>query len=311
MINPISFGTRSNNNYSAPKSNGSNAFDINFDDIFEESGLGSNARTSQRVGKNLDYYDSEPSRPRKKRGSKPIVPVAITLSVLIAALGCLSAIRNQSAAYPPASGIVEDFEGEIPGETALKDLLNEDYEIAAPENNAAETTHADATEETPQATQAVGDKTPKEAKMTASNDCKEVIKNAEGYHSDAYKCPSGKNTIGWGHTKGVKPGDKITVDKAEKYLQEDIDECIKYIYANVKVPLTQGQFDALVSFVFNCGAGNFEDSTLLELLNEGNYEGAANEFPRWVYGTDPDTGEKVKLGGLVIRRAAEQALFLS
>lgn len=311
MINSISFGTRSNNNYSAPKSNGGNVPDVNFDDIFEKNGISFSPRASQEVGENFDYYDSEPSRSHKKRGSKPMVPVAITFAMLIAALGCLSTLRSQPAAYPLASGIVEDFEGEIPSETALENLLNEDYEIAAPENNAAETTHTNAIEETPQAAQVVSSKTPKEAEMTASNDCKEIIKNAEGYRSETYKCPSGKYTVGWGHTKGVKPGDKITVDKAEEYLQKDIDECIEYIYTHVKVPLTQGQFDALVSFIFNCGAGNFESSTLLELLNKGDYEGAADEFPRWVYGTDPETGKKVKLEGLVIRRMAEQTLFLS
>lgn len=97
----------------------------------------------------------------------------------------------------------------------------------------------------------------------------------------------------------------LTQDEAEKLL--DIDIKIKENELNklIKVPVTQNQYDALISFVFNLGIGNLKNSTLLRLLNQKNYKGAAQQFDRWVY-----AGNKV-LAGLVKRRAEEKELFLS
>ena len=89
------------------------------------------------------------------------------------------------------------------------------------------------------------------------------------------------------------------------FLRQDVAESERAVNQHVHVPLTQHQFDALVSFVFNLGAGNFRTSTLLKKLNARDYDGAAQEFGRWV-----QAGGKT-LPGLVRRREAESALFLT
>lgn len=133
----------------------------------------------------------------------------------------------------------------------------------------------------------------------------ELIKQFEGLRLKAYKCPAGIWTIGYGHTKGVYPGMTITEELADKFLVDDIWYFERGVESLVAVPLTQGQFDALVSFAFNVGADGLGDSTLLKKLNSGDYAGAADEFPKWVY----SRGKKLK--GLVRRRAAERELFLT
>ena len=110
-------------------------------------------------------------------------------------------------------------------------------------------------------------------------------------------------TIGYGHTKGVKPGQTCTREQALEWLREDLAWAEAAVSQYVKVPLAQHQFDALVSFTFNLGAGSLASSTLLRLLNQKDYAGAALQFPRWC------NGPNGPLPGLVRRRAAEQALF--
>lgn len=131
----------------------------------------------------------------------------------------------------------------------------------------------------------------------------DLIKSFEGLRLSAYRCPADIPTIGYGTTAGVKMGDTITKERAEELLREDVKRFEGYVNRLVKVPLTQGQFDALVSFVYNLGAGNLSSSTLLRLLNAGDYAGAAAQFERW-----NKAGGKT-LAGLVRRRAAERALF--
>lgn len=131
-----------------------------------------------------------------------------------------------------------------------------------------------------------------------------LIKQSEGIFLQAYRCPANVLTIGYGHTAGVQPGDVITAEQADTFLQEDVAESVRAVNRLVTVPLTQNQFDALVSFVFNLGIGNFRTSTLLKKLNAGDYSGAAEEFPRWVR-----AGGK-QLPGLIKRRDAEKTLFL-
>ena len=141
-----------------------------------------------------------------------------------------------------------------------------------------------------------------------SNKGREHLKHFEGLHLVAYLDAAGIPTIGWGHTKGVKAGDRITREKAEKLLDDDINDharCVarlldKAIFAGLK----QGQYDALVSFVFNVGCGAFERSTMRKMLNSGEHERAASEFPRWNKG-----GGKV-LAGLTRRRAAEKRMYM-
>lgn len=131
----------------------------------------------------------------------------------------------------------------------------------------------------------------------------DLIKSFEGLRLSAYKCPADVWTIGHGTTAGVKPGQTITKERAEELLREDVERFEAQVLRLVKVPLSQGQFDALVSFTYNLGAGNLSNSTLLRLLNAGDYAGAADQFDRW-----NKAGGKV-LAGLVRRRAAERALF--
>ncbi|KAA1194837.1 lysozyme [Photorhabdus heterorhabditis] len=131
------------------------------------------------------------------------------------------------------------------------------------------------------------------------------LKIYEGCSLTAYLCPARVWTIGYGHTRGVKPGDAITDEQATQFLLEDLAPVYLTIESNVKVPLTQGQFDALCSFIFNCGAGAFVRSTLLKKLNACDYKGAANEFMRW-----NQAGGRI-LPGLDARRASERTMFLS
>ena len=133
----------------------------------------------------------------------------------------------------------------------------------------------------------------------------DLIKNFEGCRLTAYRCPANILTIGYGHTGAdVSTGQKITQEQAEKLLKSDLLVHCNNVSRLVKVPLTQNQFDALVSFEFNVGYGNFASSTMLKLLNQKKYREAAAQFDRWVY-----ANRKV-LAGLVKRRAAEKTLFL-
>ena len=130
-----------------------------------------------------------------------------------------------------------------------------------------------------------------------------LIKEFEGLRLEAYLCPAKVWTIGYGHTKTAKPGMRITEGGAEALLRHDLEWVESTINKNVKVPLTQNQYDALASFIYNVGAGAFRKSTLLRLLNQGDYDGAAGQFQRW-----NKAGGKV-LRGLTRRRQAEAEKF--
>ncbi|CAO99379.1 lysozyme (plasmid) [Azospirillum brasilense] len=136
-----------------------------------------------------------------------------------------------------------------------------------------------------------------------------IVKEAEGLYLTAYRCPAGVPSVGWGHTAGVKMGQTISRAQAEAYLAADMAEAAAAVDRLVKVPITDNQRGALSSFVMNLGAGNLQESTLLRLLNQRDYAGAADQFGRWVYATV--NGVKTELPGLVKRRAAERALFLT
>lgn len=141
--------------------------------------------------------------------------------------------------------------------------------------------------------------------MRTGRDGVELIRHFEGCRFDAYLCPAGVWTIGYGHTAGVKEGDSIDQEAAEAFLIEDLETFERDVTNLVKVPLTQQQFDALVSWTFNLGAGNLAESTLLKKLNNYQYAEVPEQMMRWVR-----AGGKV-LDGLVRRRAAEAALFQS
>lgn len=131
-----------------------------------------------------------------------------------------------------------------------------------------------------------------------------LIKHFEGLRLQAYQCSAGVWTVGYGHTADVRSGDVIDEAQAGILLLRDVAASEKTVRQHVKVPLSQGQFDALVSFVFNLGRGNFRTSALLRKLNAGDYAGAANELPRWVHAGG------LRLPGLVRRREAERNLFM-
>ena len=139
--------------------------------------------------------------------------------------------------------------------------------------------------------------------MRTGRDGVELIRHFEGCRFDAYLCPAGVWTIGYGHTADVKEGDSIDQKAAEAFLIEDLESFEQAVTRLVEVPLTQQQFDALVSWTFNLGAGNLAESTLLRKLNNYQYAEVPEQMMRWVR-----AGGQV-LDGLVRRRAAEAALF--
>lgn len=112
-------------------------------------------------------------------------------------------------------------------------------------------------------------------------------------------------TIGYGHTGDVDPGDRCTQEQAEAWLAADLHRAETAVAVHVQVPLTTFQRDALISFTYNVGVGAFRTSTLLKLLNMGDYAGAAEQFPRW------NKAQGRALNGLTARRADERDLFLT
>jgi lysozyme len=130
-----------------------------------------------------------------------------------------------------------------------------------------------------------------------------LVQKFEGLSLKAYRCPAGKWTIGYGHTRTTIPGLIITEAQATQLLMADLASAAEAVIKNVRVALNDNQFAALVSFVFNVGAGAFARSSLLRRLNEGDYEAVPTELLRWIHvkGT-PSTG-------LIRRRLAEAALW--
>jgi lysozyme len=125
----------------------------------------------------------------------------------------------------------------------------------------------------------------------------------EGCSLTAYQDSAGIWTLGFGHTGGVTQGMTCTQAQAEAWLLEDIQWAVTVVNNLVTVQLTQGEFDALVDFVFNVGSGNFASSTMLRMLNASNFAGAAGQFARW----DLAGGQVV--AGLLRRRVAEEGEF--
>ncbi len=116
--------------------------------------------------------------------------------------------------------------------------------------------------------------------------------------------------IGYGTAvPGIGPASTTTPEQARLWLGETLDTLAAEITGQLRVPVAQYQFDALGSFVYNIGIGRFMHSTMLRLLNEGKYDEAANEFPRWVYVRNP-SGEPVISSDLQKRRELEQSIFL-
>jgi len=132
-----------------------------------------------------------------------------------------------------------------------------------------------------------------------------LIKEFEGLRLKAYKCPGGVWTIGYGHTAGVKPGIVISEAQAEEYLKADLIAFERYLNG-LGLALNQNQFDALISFIYNVGTGNFSSSTLLRKVRANPQDDSImDEFLRWVY------SKGRVLPGLQRRRLAEMKLYFS
>lgn len=134
----------------------------------------------------------------------------------------------------------------------------------------------------------------------------ELIKSFEGCRLTAYKCPAGVWTIGHGHTAGVYEGMVITQAQANNMLKSDMKKYEKYVTDNVKIPLNENQYSALVSFCYNCGVGN-----LRKLVKNKTADQIADAMLDFNKAKDAKTKKYVVLKGLVRRREAERKLFLS
>ncbi|EHF8262834.1 lysozyme [Enterobacter kobei] len=147
-----------------------------------------------------------------------------------------------------------------------------------------------------------------DALKTTGNGGIALIKQYEGLRLTTYKDAVGIPTIGYGHVENpIPPGGTrtITAEDAEQILREDLQRFEHDVNNMLTVEVTQNQFDALVSFAFNLGPANLKSSTLLRKVNSGDFNGAAEEFPKWNH-----AGGQV-LAGLTARRNAEKTLFLS
>ena len=154
--------------------------------------------------------------------------------------------------------------------------------------------------------------------MTPSKACYDLIKQFEGFRAKAYLCPAGILTVGYGHTgTDVLPGMRVTEAQADEILKRDVAKFAAMVEKALTAKVSQGQFDALVSFCFNTGPGkagvkdglitlkNGNPSSLLRKTNSGDKLGAAAEFDKWTKANGQE------LRGLVARRDAEQRLYLS
>lgn len=141
--------------------------------------------------------------------------------------------------------------------------------------------------------------------MKASVDAYELIKQFEGLRLKAYLCPAGIWTIGYGHTSDVSPNSCITIQEADEYLHRDVAS-VELQLNKLNLSLSQCQWDAIVSFVFNVGIGNFKASTLLAKIRINPDDNSImDEFLRWVYAN----GKVMR--GLHKRRLAEMKLYFS
>ena len=140
--------------------------------------------------------------------------------------------------------------------------------------------------------------------MRASTILIEHIKKSEACVLQAYQDAAGVWTIGYGHTNGVKKGDRITQYQAERFLREDLAKFEAIANKVKRIGGSQGKFDAVLDFIYNCGPANFDSSTLKKYIESGRKTWEIQEqFLRWV-----NAGGK-KLGGLVTRRIWEANRF--
>lgn len=144
--------------------------------------------------------------------------------------------------------------------------------------------------------------------MNLSQNGINLIKKFEGFKADAYQDGGGVWTVGYGTTfiygRHVIKGDHLDEPAAQDYMIKTANGFLQSVSSFIKVQLTQNQIDAIACFIYNLGVDQFENSTLLRKLNAKDFQGAADQFSRWIY----DNGQVVQ--GLIRRRAAERSLFL-
>lgn len=155
----------------------------------------------------------------------------------------------------------------------------------------------------------------------------DFLKTKESFEPEAYLCPAGVLTIGWGHTKDVHEGQVITQEEGEEFLRQDLEECENDVlkYAE-KYGITfaqgddvensdelkiyrQGVFDAIVDFRYNLGPGGFASSDIMEILAEDGLDATIEHLLKFVKARNPDTGEYEVLRGLETRRREEAAMM--
>ena len=135
-----------------------------------------------------------------------------------------------------------------------------------------------------------------------------LIKEFEGYRSEAYQDVVGIWTIGYGHIRGVRPGMTITEEQAAQFLRQDLAHAEASVdHMTSPAPTTNNQFAAMVSLCFNIGSGNFKTSSVLRLHRERDYTSAADAFLRW--DKAHVNGQLEEVAGLLRRRQAEKALY--
>ena len=139
--------------------------------------------------------------------------------------------------------------------------------------------------------------------MKISQEGIDLIKHFEGCELESYRCSANVLTIGYGTTKNVVEGMKISQHQAEELLMKDLEEFEEYVEDLIDVKLDQHQFDALVAWTYNLGPTNLKTSTLRKVLNKGAYDDVPEQMKRW----NKAGGQVLK--GLVRRRAAEALLF--
>tara|TARA_Y100001937_G_scaffold26364_1_gene37855 strand:+ start:74 stop:520 length:447 start_codon:yes stop_codon:yes gene_type:complete len=139
--------------------------------------------------------------------------------------------------------------------------------------------------------------------MKISQEGIDLIKHFEGCELESYRCSANVLTIGYGTTKNVVEGMKISQHQAEELLMKDLEEFEGYVEDLIDVPLEQNQFDALVAWTYNLGPTNLKNSSLRKILNKGAYDDVAEQIKRW----NKANGKVLK--GLVRRRNAEAELF--
>ena len=143
-------------------------------------------------------------------------------------------------------------------------------------------------------------------KLRISETLLDAVKGFEGLRLEAYRCPSGVWTVGYGHTQGVTKGMKVNEGWAERMLVQDLKSAARDIerLGICEMLCRQGQADAVIDFVFNMGITKLRQSTLLKCIQQGaSDEKVCGELKRWIYGTQ--NGRKIRLPGLVARREWE------